>query len=145
MVKEYTKEREVLKALKQQIVRSVNPKYLQPIFDKAMGLRNYSIPDIFVHLFRLPTTCVSPSDVQEKYESTIKEGDGFSEEMSSLFTKIEDFKAFAERGDDDHTNKQLCNMTVTMIHKTGKYDIAYHAWQDKPTADKHGTILRSIS
>ena len=55
-VKEYTKEREVLKAIKQQIVTSVIPKYLQPIFDKAMGLRNYSIQDIFVHLFRGTTS-----------------------------------------------------------------------------------------
>ena len=139
----YIKERAVLQALKNQVSTAVPEVHLLPILDDDVGLLNRTIPEIFDLLFSLPSVRVTPATVAARFREIETAGYSFSEEMSGLFNKVEKFKQFAIIGHDERNELFYCNMTVTMIHQTGHYNKAYHAWYLLAEAARTWTALKA--
>ena len=125
----------VERAIIQQIVVAIEPKYLRALRTPGTNKLNQSIPDILTHLF---TTYgdVTPSDLREltsRVENLIYPP---AEPVDTIFSEIDDLAAIAEIATAPLTVVQKINMAYIHFQKTNIYKTALNKWDEKAPADK---------
>ena len=139
---EHTEEtrvfREVLgveRAIIQQMVVAIEPKYLRALRTPGTNKLNHNIPDILHHLF---TTYgdVTPSDLRELTLRVENLSYPPSEPVDSIFVEIDDLAAIAEIAGAPITSTQKINMAYIHFQKCHIFKSALNKWDDREPQEK---------
>ena len=124
--------REILgveRAIIQQMVVAVEPKYIRALRNPGTNKLNHTIPEILDHLF---TTYgdVTPSDLRELTLRVESLSYPPSEPVDSIFVEIDDLAAIAEIAGAPITATQKINMAYIHFQKCLIFKSALNKWDD---------------
>jgi len=130
--------REVLgveRAIIQQMVVAIEPKFLRALRTPGTNKLTQSIPDILTHLF---TTYgdVTPQDLRELTSRVENLTFPPSEPVDTIFSEIDDLAAIAEIASAPITSTQKVNMAYIHFQKLQIFKTALHKWDEKPAQEK---------
>ena len=130
--------REVLgveRAIIQQIVAAVEPKYLRALRQPGTHRLQRTIPEILEHLFETYGD-VTPQDLRELTLRVETLSFAPSEPVDTIFAEIDDLASIAEIANSPITANQKINMAYILFQKTQVYKSALTRWDEKPSYDK---------
>ena len=125
----------VKRALIQQIVTAIEPKYLRALWQPGTHCLQKTIPKILDHLFDTYGD-VTPQDLWDltiRVESLTYPP---SEPIDTIFAKIDDLALITEIANSPITAAQKINMAYLHFQKTQVYKSALTRWDEKPSYDK---------
>ena len=133
----------VERALIQQIVAAVDPKYLKALRNSITNQISATIPQIFKHLLD------NYSDVNEEdllVMSNMLEGLRFepNEPIDTIFTEIENYAEICALTNSPLSNKQQIDFGYILILKMLKYKSALRKWNELPAADKTYDNMKTV-
>ena len=117
----------VERALIQQIVAAVEPKYLKALRNPVTNKITQSIPIIFDYLFETYGD-VTPQEL--RHLTTQVESLNFppNEPVDTIFTEIDDLGTIAELAHAPMTEQQKINMAYLLLQQTQVYSTALNRW-----------------
>ena len=122
------------KALKQQLIGSVNRMYIRTLEDQHIGFANVSTLDLLQHLLqaygRITEHALSTNDT--KFKTPMDP----SQPFESFITQLEDSIEYAAAGNAPYTTPQVLTTAYTLVFNTGIFTDACREWRRKPAADK---------
>ena len=123
------------RALRQQIVTAVEPKYLRALRTPGTNKLTNTIPAIFEHLFSTYGD-VTPQDLREL--TTRVESLSFppQESVDTIFSEIDDLATIADYANAPITAFQKINMAYIYFQKCGIFKSALTRWDDTEDAAK---------
>lgn len=125
----------VERALIQQIVRAIDPKYLRALRNSATQQINKTIPEIFTHLFETygDITTEDLASFRKRLEDLRFTA---NEPVDTIFTEVENYKELCEIADSPITDKQTIDYGYMLIMKTLKYKSTLKSWNALEAAQK---------
>jgi len=130
--------REVLgveRALRQQIVTAVDPKYLRALRTPGTNKLTHTIPEIFEHLFATYGD-VTPQDLREltaRVEALVLPP---QEPVDTIFGEIDDLATISDYANAPLTPSQKINMAYLYFQKCGIFKSALTKWDEAADAGK---------
>ena len=130
--------REVLgveRALRQQLVTAIDPKYLRALRTPGTNKLTQTIPEIFDHLFATYGD-VTPQDLREltaRVEALVLPP---QEPVDTIFGEIDDLATIAEYANAPLTPFQKINMAYLYFQKCGIFKSALTKWDEADDAGK---------
>lgn len=120
----------VERAIIQQIVAAVEPKYLKALRNPVTNKITQSIPDIFTYLFETYGD-VTPQEL--RHLTTQVESMSFppNEPVDTIFTEIDDLGTIAELARAPMTEQQKINMAYLLLQNAQVYSTALNKWNQK--------------
>ena len=115
------------RALKQQLIRSIEPKYLRPLWNRYTAYANTTTLAILQHLLQTYGMITE--------QDHIENGKRFSElydpeePIEVLFTQIEDCIHYADAGGAPYTAAQILHNAYYLVFSTGQYKEACREWR----------------
>ena len=130
--------REVLgveRALIQQIVVAVEPKYLRALRTPGTNKLHQTIPEILQHLFATYGD-VTPSVLRELTARVETLTFPPTEPVDTIFVEIDDLAAIADIANAPLSTTQKINMAFIHFQKCHIYKSALNKWDEKPQDEK---------
>lgn len=120
----------VERAIIQQIITAVEPKYLKAIKSKATGNITKTIPQILLHLFDTygDITPKQLSDLKSNVEDMVFDP---TEPVDTIFTELDDLADIAEMADKPFTEKQKIDVGYIVLQGTMKFGSGLGSWDKK--------------
>ena len=125
----------VEKALLQQIVTAISPKYLAALRDRNTNAITCDIHTVIQHLFGTYGN-VTPQTLQYKEQKVKATVYDLRDPIDSIFTKIEDLVEFSGAAGSSFTQPQCINIAYVILNKTGKFQLSIRDWNRKPSPQK---------
>ena len=130
--------REVLgveRALIQQIVVAIEPKYLRALRTPGTNKLNKTVAEILQHLFSTYGD-VTPTDLRELTARVENLSFPPDEPVDTIFSEIDDLAAIAEIANSPLTPSQKVNIAYIHFQKCHIYKSALAKWDEKEWADQ---------
>ena len=124
----------VKKALKKQLIDTIDPMYLQALCNCNMGFANVTLKAILTFLFRSYGQLML-QELQENTNELNKPWDP-NTPFENLIDQIENCHDIAEAGGQPFTTQQLVDMAYTLVFNTGLYFDDCKTWVHHPIAEK---------
>ena len=135
----------VERALIQQIVAAVEPKYLKALRNPVTNKIVQSIPSIFTYLFETYGD-VTPQELRQLTAQVEQMNFPPNEPVDTLFTEIDDLATIAELAKAPMSEQQKINMAYLLIQQAQVYSTALNNWnqqdQDAQTWESFKTHFR---
>ena len=125
----------VERAIVQQIIAAVEPKYLRALRQPGTNRLQQCIPTILDHLFDT-YGYVTPQDLQELTLRVEKLAYPSSESVDTIFAEIDKLAAIAEIAQSPITASQKINMAYIIFQKAHVYKSALARWDEHDPAAK---------
>ena len=125
----------VERALLQQIVSALEPKYLKALRNPVTNKIVRSIPEIFDYLFETYGD-VTPQELRHLTAQVESLTLPPTEPVDTIFTEIEDPGTIAELAHAPMTEQQKINMGYLLLQQTQVYSTALNRWNQKDRADQ---------
>lgn len=124
----------VERALLQQIVSAIEPKYLKALRLPTTNKLNATIPDIFIHLFTNYGD-ISPSELRTLTDQVQNMQYQPTEPVDTIFTEIDDLATISEMADAPLTEAQKINMAYLLFQQTQSFNRGLTSWNSRPPQD----------
>jgi hypothetical protein len=131
----------VQQALKKQIISVFEPMYLEILNDNMVGYANISARGMLDHLFDTYGN-ITAVDLEINFEHMRRAWDP-QQPVETLFKQIQDCADYYEAGGVLVGHPQQINVGYAKIFATGHFMSAFRRWNEKPTAKKSWTQLKS--
>ena len=125
----------VEKALLQQIVTAIPPKYIAALRDRNTNVITCDIHTVIRHLFDVYGN-VTPQTLQDKEQEVKATVYDLRDPIDSIFTKIEDLLEFSGAAGSLFTQPQCINIAYVILNKTGKFQLSIRDWNRKSSPQK---------
>lgn len=122
-------------ALKQQLIKAVDPTYLDAIRDHI----TYDlIGDLQENLHFLLTTYgkVTPETLAEEYEKVIATTYNSSLPIDTIFNSVRDLSELANAANVPYSAQQQISILYTILNRSGQFKQDIKEWKRKPAAQK---------
>jgi hypothetical protein len=127
--------------LKKQIISVFEPMYLDILNDNMVGYANISARGMLDHLFETYGN-ITAVDLEINFEHMRRAWDP-QQPVETLFKQIQDCADYSEAGVFLAGRPQQINVGYAKIFATGQFMSACRQWNEKPTAEKTWTQLKS--
>ena len=132
----------VNRILKSQLMQAIDEPYLADHIDDDTGDLTTDIPTTMASLFR-EYGDIESSVIREK-ENTIRSKDLDPQlPLATFYKEIERLVDFADAGSLPYSNEQQIDLAMDVLKATKVFGGAIEKWNDKPTADKTWTNLKT--
>ena len=133
-LKAWIEYKNVNEALKNQLIKAVEPMFLRGIRNQHVGFLNQSIQDILQYLFRNYGQ-ITPIDIDAN-EQRMKADWNANDPIDVLINQIEDGMEFADDAGQPYTPQQVLSMAYTLVFKTGMFTEDCRRWDALLPVDK---------
>jgi hypothetical protein len=127
--------------LKKQIISVFDPMYFDILNDNIVGYSNISARNMLDHLFETYGN-ITAVDLEINFEHMRKAWDP-QQPVETLFKEIQDCADYFEAGGVLIVHPQQINVGYAKIFTTGHFMRACRRWNEKPSAEKTWTHLKS--
>ena len=125
----------VERAIIQQIVSAVEPKYLKALRLPTTNRLDASIPAIFTHLFTNYGD-ISPTELRTLTDQVQNMPFHPQEPVDTIFTEIDDLATIAEMAEASLTQPQKINMAFLLFQKTQAFNRGLTSWISRPAKEQ---------
>ena len=125
----------VERALLQQLVSAIEPKYLKALRLPITNRLNATIPDIFLHLFTNYGD-ISPSELRTLTDQVQNMQYQPHEPVDTVFTEIDDLGTLAEMAEAPLTQPQKINIAHLLFQNTQAFNRGLTAWIGRPADEQ---------
>ena len=122
-------------AIKQQIINSIEPPYLEEFRNNTTNTIEHPIHFIFETLFRKYGR-ITKQQLQERYRSLTEHNHNASIPPDTVFNLINEYEELAEHAGSNITNQQKVDIAYIIFLNTGKFNRALRKWNEKPQHDR---------
>ncbi len=133
----------IKRALVQQIVSAVEPKYLKALQLPTTNRLNATIPAILAHLFTNYGD-ISPAELCTLTDQVQNMQYHPQEPVDTVFTEIDDLATLAEMAEAPMTQPQKINIAYLLFQKTQSFSRGLTSWIARPPRNTPGRILNNI-
>jgi hypothetical protein len=124
----------VTKALRKQIINSVENAYLSPLQNQYSGYNNVDLADMLSYLFT-EYGAIDDNDLMANNKKFEEPWDG-AEPLENVITWIQDCCDFAEAAEQPYTAQQILSKAFAIVFNTGLYFEACQKWKALTPAQK---------
>ncbi len=132
----------VERALIQQIVAAIKPKYLKALRNSVTNKIIQSISRIFDYLFETYGD-ITPQELRHLTSQLESMHFPPNEPVDTIFTEIDDLGTIAELARAPMTEQQKINMGYLLIQQTQVYSTALICWNQKEYHDQTWTTFKT--
>jgi predicted metalloprotease len=124
----------VTKALRKQIVSSIEETYIKPLKTRNNGYNAVSVESMMTYLFTAYGN-IDDESIMVNEKKMIESWDG-SSPFENVIERIDECVDFAEAAGQPYTAPQILSKIYTLVYDTGLYFDACEKWKDLPAANQ---------
>jgi hypothetical protein len=124
----------VINELRQQVLTTVNKRYLSVLEDPIYGFSDRTLQEILAHLTTTYGT-IKQSDIEANREKLLAPWK-MEDPIESLWDRIDVAQRFATQAGQPLPDESAIYLTLEVLTKTGVLPLAIRDWKKKATADK---------
>jgi hypothetical protein len=133
-IRQFEEYKNVLQALRKQIVDTVEEKYILSLRNKYTRYNNLHPKEILTYLFDTYGK-ITPEDLVANDKRLIEEWDGV-EPFESVIERVNECIEFAQEADREYTENQVLDRVLVVVAKCGLYADDIKDWNKVPDEDK---------
>ena len=129
-MRQYREVQGIERAIIQQLVAAIEPKYIRALRDDKTNKITKTIPNIFRYLFETYGD-ISPRELQQlrnQVETLVFDP---TEPVDSVFSEIEDLDTIASMANNPMTEKQKMDMAYLILQNTKRFSTGLKKWDKK--------------
>ena len=134
-LRQYREVNGVERAIIQQIVGAIEPKYLRALRDINTNKITKTIPEIFKYLFDTYGD-VSPRELQQLRNQVENIVFDPSEPVDTIFSEIEDLDTIAQIAENPLSERQKIEMAYLILQNSKKFTNGLKKWDKRPLDNK---------
>ena len=121
-------------ALKQQLIKAVNPLYLRTLQHRHTGFSNSTTRNLIEHLMQSYGN-ITPNDLSHN-DTVFRKPYDPNQPIETFYSQIEDAMDYADAGRSAYTAAQVVTNAYSLISNTGMFPESCREWRRKLEADK---------
>jgi hypothetical protein len=122
------------KALKQQVISTVNAMYLRALSHRITGFANVTTRQLLDHLYTNYGR-LNPADLQTN-DTRMRNQYDPNQPIETFYDQIEDAVALADAANAPYTPAQIVSIAYNTVFSTGMFPEACREWRRLPRADQ---------
>jgi len=121
-------------ALKQQLIKAVNPLYLRTLQHRHTGFSNSTTKNLIEDLLQSYGN-ITPNDLSHN-DTVFRKPYNPNQLVETFYSQIEDAMDYANAGHSAYTAAQVVTNAYSQISNTGMFPESCREWRCKPEAEK---------